>query len=218
MNKLQLLQILRAVAAIMVVFDHSLTILIKHPYAEYPLRDFAWFLGEQGVVIFFVISGFIMITTSWDVFQKRRAGFYFLKNRLFRIIPMYWIFTSLAVLLTGFGLWNQPKVISVETVIKSFLLIPYLEAGSYAGPIRPILGPGWTLMYELFFYIIFAIGISFKKFYGIFFINFIILLLLFVFNSVQEGFVSYDLIVFLVTRFRFYFWSVFFLVVFISLI
>ncbi|PXW93243.1 hypothetical protein C7444_1217 [Sphaerotilus hippei] len=73
-------------------------------------------------------------------------------------------------------------------------------------------------MYELFFYIIFAIGISFKKFYGIFFINFIILLLLFVFNSVQEGFVSYDLIVFLVTRFRFYFWSVFFLVVFISLI
>ena len=83
------LQILRAVAVTFVTWGHA---GLDHGIR---LPDF----GIYGIDLFFVLSGFIMsfivlhkaeppgVSTSWD----------FLRRRLIRIYPIYWIFAGLGM-------------------------------------------------------------------------------------------------------------------------
>ena len=86
-------QMLRGIAATMVVFVH---IDIQLDRLRYGMLGTGWM--SSGVDIFFVISGFIMWTSV-----ERRGGMSagaFLKNRLIRIVPLYWLVTTI-VLLVG---------------------------------------------------------------------------------------------------------------------
>src|SRR4051812_42255496 len=78
---------LRGVAALMVVFVHLDNHLAR---LNYGTVDVGWL--ATGVDIFFVISGFIMWTSV-----ERRGGMSareFLKNRIIRIVPLYWAATG----------------------------------------------------------------------------------------------------------------------------
>jgi len=135
------LQILRAVGVFLVAWLHGGQMLDNWRVAELP------HFGSFGIDIFFVISGFIMSTV---LLRTRRsagwgASWGFLKRRLIRIFPIYWIFALLgaARLMHGhaFSLRNFP----------SFLLLP----GLY--PHYPlVVGFSWTMIFEMFFYYVLA--------------------------------------------------------------
>lgn len=160
-NKLDLLQALRALAALLVVIDHSILTLISK--AGFSIEDtfiekFVGSFGTFGVSVFFAISGFIMIHTNRKGFGSRSNAADFLVRRFVRVVPLYWLTMFIYILKLTYQ--NNPP--SMEYIFKSFLFIPYLDADNI---FSPIYGLGWTLNYEMFFYAIFAFSMifSFKK-------------------------------------------------------
>lgn len=144
------LQYVRAVAALLVVFHHARNPV---PWLFNPAQriDFAvW-----GVDVFFVLSGFVMFIAARNV----GVGTY-LWRRLIRVAPLYWLATIAFLLLKG-PTWRAAEISLVE-VIKSFAFIPYANA-TYGGAAWPILAPGWTLHFEMFFYLVFALGLWLRK-------------------------------------------------------
>lgn len=151
-RQLDAVQILRAVAASIVVFHHfCLAFLLyggESAIARY--RNFAW-VGASGVDIFFCISGFVIIYSllcrrsevSWRSFAVARIK---------RIIPLYWLFTAavIAMWMTGKALKNL--VVTPDLIVRSFLLLPLEKVSAGKVSTHPILDQGWTLQYEALFY------------------------------------------------------------------
>jgi len=143
-DRLSGLQLLRALAAIMVLIGH--VIAEAEHYFSMPLPGDAipW---TRGVDIFFVISGFV-ITLSAQRYVGRPAAFMW--RRLVRVVPLYWLFTTLMVI-TLVVLPSGAKDTSFDPaqIIASYTFIPYERVD---GRIAPVLSLGWTLNYEVFFY------------------------------------------------------------------
>jgi exopolysaccharide production protein ExoZ len=141
MRELNGIQYLRALAALSVVGFHA---------SEQFGGSFR--LGAAGVDIFFVISGFIMWTTARD----SRPGAFWLR-RLIRVGPIYWFYTLLLVgLALAPGGLTARVTVTPEAVLKSLLFIPY--DNGLTG-IQPLLLQGWTLNFEMFFYLLFGLGL-----------------------------------------------------------
>jgi exopolysaccharide production protein ExoZ len=156
MPKLRALQSLRAIAALLVVLDHTAGLTAGHGFPHEPLNAWATFLGAQGVSIFFIISGFIMTYTAdsaEDQTPPPMRATRFAVRRIIRVVPLYWILTIVtAIPMFLIGL-HRPVGITVARFMKSLLFIPYLDAGGNMTPVLPI---GWTLNYEMAFYALFA--------------------------------------------------------------
>ena len=136
------IQYLRGLAALTVLVSHTL---------QWPLAQMSQTLlrsGRLGVEVFFVISGFIITSMAGDGAFDRVN---FLKRRAWRIVPLYWAATlavaALAVALPSLFRTTSPTALGVA---ESLFFIPS-EA-----PKAPLLGVGWTLDYEVFFYLLFA--------------------------------------------------------------
>jgi exopolysaccharide production protein ExoZ len=142
------IQYLRAFAALLVVMHHTRN---PHPWLFNPLENFGGF--AKGVDVFFVISGFIMAAIG-----SREAPLDFAKKRLIRVAPMYWLATTLVFLqmTRTDGLTDE----LLARLIKSILFIPHLDP---KGNPFPLLIPGWTLNYEMFFYGIFCLSLLSRK-------------------------------------------------------
>src|SRR5580698_890419 len=95
-GKFHLIQAMRGLAATLVVVSHTLGSLIKHGTMPKGEQDAFWYLGNIGVSAFFVISGFIMVVTSARSFGDGSAAWIFVKKRLIRIVPAYWVATAIA--------------------------------------------------------------------------------------------------------------------------
>jgi exopolysaccharide production protein ExoZ len=136
------IQYLRAIAALSVLVTHTL---------QWPLHELNMYLlktGRMGVEIFFVISGFIITTIAGDGRFNPRV---FLARRAHRIVPTYWSATLLiTVLAIALPSQFRTTVPTIEGFLKSLLFIPSLE------PKAPLLLLGWTLNFEVFFYLVFA--------------------------------------------------------------
>ncbi|MFM6933314.1 MAG: acyltransferase family protein [Novosphingobium sp.] len=145
------LQYLRAFAALSVVFYHA-----EYSFNLLAGRNLdAFEFGAGGVDVFFVISGLIMwITTSEG--QKSPAAF--LRNRIIRIVPLYWLFTALSVLMAVAAPSITAIVLEAGHVISSFFFIPWQRPGTDEW--TPVMAVGWTLNLEMFFYVAFAIALS----------------------------------------------------------
>lgn len=151
-TKLLGIQYLRGVASVMVVLHH-----IRNPWPNLynPLETFD--MGEAGVDIFFIISGIVMYVSS-----RLEAPAVFVGLRLIRVAPLYWILTLCALGLLLFSGLAKPGITVVNDVILSALFIPH-HSSIFVGTIWPVLNPGWTLYFEMFFYVIFAVGLFFRK-------------------------------------------------------
>lgn len=156
-------QLLRGLAALAVAFHHT-RFTIHGAHTEF-----------HAVPLFFVISGFIMSHISQDEARN------FFVRRLIRIVPLYWLATLCFALLDHSGMldrpgtaaaiaaglhrspqipaWWSPQLAGIDVValIKSLLFIPYLNAN---GDVQPVLGQGWTLNLEMFYYLVFAASIG----------------------------------------------------------
>jgi exopolysaccharide production protein ExoZ len=129
------LQALRAFAALSVAGFH---------FALIPASSVPWIYGSFGVDLFFVLSGFIIAYST----QQKHDRFLF--NRAIRILPTYWLVTTLGGLLV---LIAMPVQEALGWYGQSLLFL----TGSDGRP--PIIFVGWTLVYEILFYLIFAISL-----------------------------------------------------------
>lgn len=158
-SKLYALHGLRAVAATMVAVAHLLERLVKYDVIGPGWQKFV-IVGGAGVYTFFAISGFIMIKTSYRNFGEADAPRHFLLRRLIRIIPIYYIFTLLFVLkMTATG-----EAWSLQALFLSLLFVPYMND---FGLMQPVYTLGWSLNYELYFYLVFAMCLFFRRQAGI---------------------------------------------------
>jgi len=143
------LQALRALAAWMVVAHH-----LRGPLGEVwsPLGETLIF--ASGVDIFFVLSGYVMVASTRG---RKVSPTAFLRRRLVRIAPLYWLVTTaiVAALLAGL---NPIGVASWgwRDLAASYLFVGVERSDGYPGP---LLGVGWTLAYEAFFYATFALAL-----------------------------------------------------------
>ncbi len=139
MNVLHGVQYLRAVAAVAVMVFHA----AERAGGHFPI-------GAAGVDVFFVVSGFIM----WILAGTRRpSAFTFLRERAERIVPLYWIATAVMVAGGLAGLFPNMRLTGFH-VFGSFAFIPHRSPSD--GGLWPVLVQGWTLNYEMFFYLLFA--------------------------------------------------------------
>lgn len=153
------LQGIRALAATLVAAAHLIMRLVKYEILSPDWQRYE-IAGWVGVVTFFVISGLIMIKTSWSHFGCDNAPANFMLRRLIRILPLYYIFTTLMVV--KMTVVNEPW--GVNELVMSALFFPYINK---LGLMQPIYSLGWTLNYELYFYTILAICLFFKRRIGV---------------------------------------------------
>lgn len=146
------IQALRALAAWMVVCHHFMQIFFDfHP--DGPIGHFFSVRGAVGVDIFFVISGLVIYLSTHD---KPQAPQRFLLNRVLRIVPAYWFYTlMMGLLLVSAGAYMPHGEVSLSTFLFSLLFIPAENPGGYG--LYPTLNVGWTLNYEMFFYLVFSL-------------------------------------------------------------
>ncbi len=153
------IQALRAVAAFAVVLGHSMNFL-ERGYGVLP-PVMTEFQGAVGVDLFFVISGFVMTISSGRLLRKRHPARVFLWRRLLRVAPLYWLLTAVKLLFLAI----LPQVLlvsrpSVWNVIASFLFVPAVNG---RGLIRPVITLGWTLNFEMAFYLLFACSLKLRQ-------------------------------------------------------
>ncbi len=163
--KLPNIQILRACAALMIVVYHCgiETGRLSAVVGGSKLFDeSAW---GSGVPLFFAISGFIMVVTSARAFGSSSAAIDFMRRRIIRIVPLYWLVTTFALV----GILVAPSLSKAPPgdhlyVVASYLFWPYMRL---TGDIRPLATPGWTLNLEMLFYVVFAISLLFRRRVGL---------------------------------------------------
>lgn len=153
-------QFLRAVAAWMVVGVHFMQLFFDfeaHNAFEYLLAD----KGGIGVDIFFVISGFVIFLATAD---KALSPWRFMLMRVARIVPAYWFYTLLMVLLVAF----MPSIFPHEHLEPSYVLMSLLFIAAPSEPgveVYPLLGVGWTLNFEMLFYVLFSVALLVRESY-----------------------------------------------------
>ncbi len=148
------IQALRAAAALAVAFFHVSHDAIAGGGDPRGIitRIINFMPWEASVDVFFVISGFVIVHSSAGLFGQASGPGIFIRRRLTRIIPLYWIMTTafIAVLLVGRAEING-NIGGPLYLLMSYLFIPWPRPD---GLTQPALGLGWTLNYEMFFYVL----------------------------------------------------------------
>jgi exopolysaccharide production protein ExoZ len=145
---------LRALAALSVAFVHVANDAVTTHHDPTGVvggaaRLMPW---TAGVDIFFVISGFVIVHASAPLFASSGGPWRFLRRRLTRIVPLYWALTTLFLVAGAV----RPSAINGESggagyIAASYLFIPWPRLD---GMMEPAFGLGWTLNYEMFFYLV----------------------------------------------------------------
>jgi exopolysaccharide production protein ExoZ len=141
------LQYLRGIAALMIVYYHSVG-----PLEQLTGKSLPSYASEYGVDLFFVISGLVMWLSTYG---RPMSPWEFIVNRLRRIAPLYW---SITIVISAIAL-IAPSVLrstrfDLSHCLASLAFVPWPHP-VYPGT-WPVLIPGWTLNYEMFFYALFA--------------------------------------------------------------
>lgn len=146
----------RALAALSVAFIHIAfnAVATGADPAGWLAAIGRFFPFDAGVDIFFVISGFVIVHASSPLFGTAAGPGIFLRRRLTRIVPLYWLMTTsfLAVLWAGHAAIHA-QLGGLPAILASYAFIPWPRPD---GEMQPALGLGWTLNYEMFFYAVLA--------------------------------------------------------------
>ncbi|MDY1008207.1 acyltransferase [Sphingomonas sp. CFBP9019] len=156
-GQIDAIQALRAFAALAVVAHHAFRATTLHdaPPGAYAPQSWIIQAGAAGVDVFFVISGFLMAFISQKFFLGRNSPADFMIDRIVRVWPPYALVTLVACALiaarSGFG---------PELAMPRLLTIFFIPSFDISGNLQPIIGPGWTLCYEMMFYACFTLVIA----------------------------------------------------------
>jgi exopolysaccharide production protein ExoZ len=149
LGQIDSLQVLRAFAVTEITWMHAGQSLVGSNYSRTP--DF----GAFGVDIFFAISGFIMATILLrpKQMQGSSAAWAFLRRRLIRIYPMFWIVCAFV-----FGRAFHRGFHS-ENILFTFLLFPAPHPPYTVG----VIDQSWTLVFEMLFYTFLSLALLFTR-------------------------------------------------------
>lgn len=158
------IQFVRAVAATLVLLGHAQSntlALAKQVGAEFA-PVVTRFSGGLGVDLFFLVSGFVMVVSSANLFGRPGSPLIFLKRRLIRIVPLYYAATLFYLPIYLFGS-HAPAGSVIAAAVTTFFFLPYPTYGFDGDNVFPIFSLGWSLNYEMFFYAVFAAALLFRK-------------------------------------------------------
>jgi peptidoglycan/LPS O-acetylase OafA/YrhL len=154
-----LVQVLRALAALLVVSGHTLSATGRLLQSQGRAPPLLAFPGGFGVDLFFAISGFIMVVASGALFGKPCARRLFLTRRAIRLVPLYWAATLLYLPVIVLGSRGYDgNLLTALTASLGFIPYASYPADGSNNP-YPLYTLGWTLNYEVFFYAIFSLFI-----------------------------------------------------------
>lgn len=146
------IQILRFAAAFSVVLFHARITQVLAFGSDTVGADRAFKIGASGVHLFFLISGFVMVLTAF-LRERPMPSRTFLGRRFKRIFPIYWL-VALIYVAVHFAI-GTPFALGFSEFAGAMILLPE-NAGQ-------IIGPGWTLSYELYFYLCFAVALTLRR-------------------------------------------------------
>jgi peptidoglycan/LPS O-acetylase OafA/YrhL len=149
----------RLVLALLVVLQHAATSILPPSLSQAisPLE-----LGGLAVLLFFIVSGFIITQVAHTTYQDRPRAF--LTNRLLRLIPSYWAALLLTTSVTAtFALTGTTGPIATELsqtpnqpvinlAANALAILPGAPILMRALNVEPILELVWALRIELLFY------------------------------------------------------------------
>ena len=158
-KRLDFIQVLRGLAALIVVMGHHAW-LVPDGYRGPIFKSFAQ-NAIFGVEIFFIISGFIIVHSTQKK-AKEEGALTFLIKRIIRIYPIYFIVFTYWIIFCAFdnNIRNTEGIYSTASIIKSYLFI-FLDPSASS----PYYGWGtlvvtWSLIYEFYFYLCFALAMA----------------------------------------------------------
>lgn len=155
MAKIANIQVMRGIAAIAVTLFHVAGTQEKEGLKGWMFSAFnGW--GSWGVDLFFIISGYVM---AISLSKSNDTAGQFLLKRIIRIYPLYFILTIFYCLI-----WIlTPKLFSNFSLNPEWLLASLTFTSGFAGFGEPILGQGWTLEFEVLFYLSIALVLMLRK-------------------------------------------------------
>jgi len=153
-TRLQNIQALRGVAALMVLAAH-----VKGAEGDYggagTLLPHFLYMGVVGVDLFFLISGFVMAHVALSGARGPAAAGRFFYNRGARIYPVYWAVTLLLMVLYAGKQVLFAEATPFPNPVETFLLLPDDHF-----PLVPV---GWTLVHEMYFYVVFTLFVFVRR-------------------------------------------------------
>ncbi|AOM75934.1 acyltransferase family protein [Pedobacter steynii] len=149
MVRVKELDVLRGIAALNVVLFHYTAKFRLNFGHDYPSK-YDWNIGQYGVELFFIISGFVIFMSL----QGKTCIRDFAYKRFSRLYPTYWICMILTFLVVGLA--RDPGIESQSAAV--FLMNLTMIQGAFN--IKNIDGVYWSLIPELFFYV--SMGLLFQ--------------------------------------------------------
>jgi len=150
-HKFEGLQVLRGLAATMIVVGH-----VFSQNLGFSAQPFIWIFSRiyvSGADIFFSICGFIILYSVRNEKFNFRNSLIFLIRRLLRIYPVYWFVFILSIYISNYVALNLDN----QNFHSYFDLFFLTKTDNFYNP------PGWSLPFEIYFYIgVFIITIFFK--------------------------------------------------------
>jgi exopolysaccharide production protein ExoZ len=156
-RKLLSIQYIRGGAAVIVLCAHGSPGLPQEVVTKMGLAlDF-----------FFIISGFLFVVIS----DERTRPMQFFIERMLRIVPLYFVLTSacfvliysgiLVPVLSPFALVAGVPHWDWSFFVRSILFIP--SQSPFEPDLNPLIPQGWTLNYEVMFYILFSAALLVRR-------------------------------------------------------
>ncbi|NOQ64255.1 MAG: acyltransferase family protein [Methyloprofundus sp.] len=138
---------LRGIAVLLVIWLHVSEVYIHLSSSVKEkgifLYDLAWYInsGRIGVIIFFSISGFVLLKSIKG--EKINGTKTFLIRRFFRLYPAFW----LSIILGVFVIHLKGESMDINGIIANITMLPLIFNQEM------IIGVYWTLEAEILFYL-----------------------------------------------------------------
>lgn len=153
--KVESVQVLRALAAGVVAIAHGAFAFADHIGPGLGISGLGGYPAQIAVALFFIVSGYVMVVSSRNLFAKAGATRTFWTRRAVRVLPPYWLATF--ALLGVYLVYGQS--FDLSQLPGSLALLPS-SGPDFEGRPQFLLWPGWTLFYEMVFYLLFGLGLS----------------------------------------------------------
>ena len=152
-----LIDVLRAVAALLVLVFHVATLGQWQLFAE-PLWGLPFRQGWIGVDLFLVISGFVITLSAAKDRERNPDGFVrrFMTRRLRRLVPLYLLTCTLYVFLVRPEILTRPAWQVLVQIVSHALFLQNLSPYTHG----VINGVTWSLALEMQFYVALVLGIG----------------------------------------------------------